>query len=79
MTVFPIHNLNLKGITELTNELPSFAKKRICIVFVVPHHETTRKPCQRQKIDIPHGVPKNVSDPVVAYNQYVYYFPMDKI
>ena len=80
MTVSPSHSLNLKGITELTDELPAFAKKRICIVFVVPDHETTRRePYQRQKIDIPHGVPKNVSDPVVAYNQYVYYFPMDKI
>jgi len=28
------HSLNLKGITELTDELPFEAKKRICIVFV---------------------------------------------
>ena len=79
MTVSPSHSLNLKGITELTNELPAFAKKRICIVFVVPDHETTRKPYKRQNIVIPHGVPKHVSDPVVAYKQYVYYFPMDKL
>jgi len=36
MTVSPSHILNLKGITELTNGLPAFAKNRICIVFVVP-------------------------------------------
>jgi len=79
MTVSPSHNLNLKGITELTDELPAFAKKRICIVFVVPDHDITRKPYQRQKIVIPRGMPEHVSDPVVAYNQYVYYFPMDKL
>jgi hypothetical protein len=79
MTVSPYHGLNFKGITELTNELPASAKGRICIVFVVPDHETTRKPYQRQNIVIPPGVSKDVSDPVVAYNQYVYYFPMDKI
>ena len=79
MTVSPSHSLNLKGITELTNELPAFAKKRICIVFVVPDHDTTRKPYKRQTIVIPRGVPKHVSDPVVACKQYVYYFPMDKL
>jgi hypothetical protein len=79
MTVSPFHSLNLKGITELTNELPANAKKRICIVFVVPDYETTRKPYKRQNIVIPDGVPKHVSDPVVAYKQYVYYFPMDKL
>ena len=79
MTVSPSHSLNLKGITELTNELPAMAKKRICIVFVVPDHETTRKPYKRQNIAIPRGVPKHVSDPVVAHKQYVYYFPMDKL
>jgi hypothetical protein len=79
MTVSQSHSLNLKGITELTNELPAFAKKRICIVFVVPDHDTTRKPYKRQNIVIPRGVPKHVSDPVVAYKQYVYYFPMDKL
>ena len=79
MTVSPSHSLNLKGITELTNELPANAKKRICIVFVVPDHETTRKPYKRQNIVNPDGVPKHVSDPVVAYKQYVYYFPMNKL
>src|SRR6266545_221510 len=77
MTVSPSHSLNLKGITELTNELPAFAKKRICIVFVVPDHDTTCKPYKRQKIVIPLGVPKNVSDSVVAFKQYIYYFPID--
>jgi hypothetical protein len=70
MTVSPSHSLNLKGITELTNELPAFAKKRICIVFVVPDHDTTRKPYKRQNIVIAH---KHVSDLVVAYEQYIYY------
>src|SRR6266540_695562 len=56
MTVSP--SLNLKGITELTNELPAFAKKRICIVFVVPDHDPTCKPYKCQKIVIPLGVPK---------------------
>ena len=79
MTVSPSHSLNLKGITELTNELPAHAKKRICIVFMVPDHETTCKPYKRQNIVIPPGVPTHVSDPVVAYKQYVYYFPMDKL
>ena len=79
MTVSPFHSLNLKGITELTNELPAHAKKRICIVFVVPDHETTCKPYKRQNIVIPPGTPTHVSDPVVAYKQYVYYFPMDKL
>ena len=79
MTASPSHSLNIKGITELTNELPAFAKKRICIVFVVPDHVTTRKPYKRQNIVIPHGVPKHVSDLVVAYKQYVYYFPLDKL
>ena len=82
MTVSPSHSLNLKGITELTNELPALAKKRICIVFVVPDHDTTCKTCKPykcQNIVIPHGVPKHVSDPVVAYKQYVYYFPMNKL
>jgi hypothetical protein len=79
MTVSPSHSLNLKGITELTNELPAMVKKRICIVFVVPDHDTTRKPYKRQNIVIPRGVSKHVSDPVVAYKQYVYYFPMDKL
>ena len=79
MTVSPTHVLNLNGIMELTNELPAFAKKRICIVFVVPDHDTTHKPYKRQNIGIPHGVAKDVSDPVVAYKQYVYYFPLDKL
>ncbi len=79
MTVSPSHSLNLKGITELTNELPAMVKKKICIVFVVPDHDTTRKPYKRQNIVIPHGVPKHVSDLVAAYKQYVYYFPMDKL
>ena len=79
MTVSPSHSLNLKGITELVNELPATAKKRICIVFIVPDHDTTCKPYKRQKIAIPRGVPRNVSDPVVAYNQYVYYYPMDEL
>jgi hypothetical protein len=74
MTVSPSHSLNLKGIIELTNKLPAMGKKRICIVFVVPDHDTTRKPYKRQNIVIPCGVPKHVSDPVVAYKQYVYYF-----
>jgi len=46
-----------------------------CIVFVVPDHDTTCKPYKRQKIVIPLGVPKDVSDSVVAFKQYVYYFP----
>src|SRR5258705_300477 len=70
MTVSPSHSLNLNGITKLTKELPAMAKKRICIVFVVPDHETTHKPYKRQNIVIPRGVPKHVSDPVEAYNQY---------
>ncbi len=79
ITVSPSHALNLKGITELIDELPHNAKKRICIVFMVPDHDTTCRPYKRQNIDVPLGVPKPVSDPVVAYNQYVYYFPMDKL
>jgi len=43
-----------------------------CIVFVVPDHDTTCKPYKRQKIVIPLGVPKDVSDSVVAFKQYVY-------
>lgn len=42
-------------------------------------HDTTRKPYNRQSIVIPHGVPNHVSDPVVAYKQYIYYFPMNKL
>jgi hypothetical protein len=79
MTVSPCHSLNLKGITELTDELPASAKKRVCIVFVVPDDETTCRPYKRQNIVIPQGVSEDVSDPVVAYKQYVYYFPMDQI
>jgi len=79
ITVSPSHALNLKGITELIDELPHNAKKRICIVFIVPDHNTACRPYKRQDIDVPLGVPKSVSDPVVAYNQYVYYFPMDKL
>ncbi len=79
ITVFPSHDLNLKGITELIDELPASVKKRICIVFVIPDHDTTCKPYKRQRIVIPLGVPKDVSDPVVAYKQYVHYFPMNKL
>ncbi len=79
MTVSPSHSLNLKGITELIDELPASAKKRICIVFVVPDHETCRKPYKRQTIVIPSGVNKAVSDPVVAYKQYVYYYPLNEL
>jgi len=78
IAVSPSHPLNLKGITELIDELPHNAKKRICTVFIVPDHDTTCRPYKRQEITIPLGVPKSVSDPVVAYNQYIYYFPMDK-
>ena len=79
ITVSPSHALNLKGITELIDELPYNAKKRSGIVFIVPDHGTTCRPYKCQNIDIPLGVPKSVSDPVVAYNQYVYYFPMDQL
>lgn len=78
IAVSPSHPLNLKGITELIDELPHNAKKRICTVFIVPDHDTTCRPYKRQEITIPLGVPKSVSDPVVAYNQYIYYFPMNK-
>ena len=60
MTVFPFHNFNLEGITELTDELPATAKKRICIVFIVPDHETTAKNYQRQTIVHPIGVDQDV-------------------
>ncbi len=79
ITVSPSDALNLKGITELIDELPHNAKKRVCIVFIVPDHDTTCRPYKRQNIDVPLGVPKAVSDPVVRYNQYVYYFPMDQL
>jgi len=79
ITVSTSHPLNLKGITELIDELPYNAKKRICIVFIVPDHVTTCRPYKRQNIDVPLGVPTSVSNPVVAYNQYVYYFPMDQL
>ena len=47
MTISPSHNLN-QGITELTDELPAAAKKKICIVFVVPDHAspTTSEDCR---------------------------------
>ena len=78
MTVSPSHNLNLEGITELTNELPAAAKKRICIVFIVPDHEITVKNYQRQTIVCPIEVDQDAVETVVGYKQYVYYFPMAK-
>jgi len=65
ITVSPSHKLDLKGITELTNKLPAFVKKRICIVFVV--YETTRKPYKCQSIVISRGIPEHVGNLVVAY------------
>jgi len=78
MTISPSHSLDLKGITELTNELPAFAKERI---LYCPDHDTTvtRKPYKRQNIVISCGVPKHMNDLVVGYKQYVYYFLMDKL
>jgi hypothetical protein len=79
MTVSPSHKLNLEGITELTDELPAAAKKRICIVFVVPDQETTVRNYQRQTIVHPIGADQDVLETVVGYKQYVYHFPMAKI
>ncbi len=62
MTVSPSHNLNLKGITELTDELPAAAKKRIFIVFVV----RSCKPYKRQKIVVPLGVDRDVVETLVG-------------
>jgi hypothetical protein len=73
ITVSPSHDLNLKGITELTDELPFEAKKRICIVFVVPDHETTTKSYKRQMIVVPAGMPTDMVSKVVEYHQYVHY------
>lgn len=79
ITVTPSHDLNLKGITELTDELPFEAKKRICIVFVVPDHETTMKPYKRQMIVAPAGTPEDIVSKVVEYHQYVHYASMNEI
>jgi len=79
MTVFPSHKLNLEGITELTDELTAAAKKRICIVFVVPDHEITVRNYQRQTIVHPIGADQDVLERAMGYKQCVYYFPMAKI
>jgi hypothetical protein len=79
ITVFPSHDLDLKGITEIIDELPPDAKKRICIVFVVPDHDVIVKQYKRQKIVIPAGTPSSVSTLVEQYHQYVYYFNMNEI
>jgi hypothetical protein len=79
ITVSPSHDLNLKGITELTDELPFEAKKRVCIVFVVPDHETTTSSYKRQKIVAPAGMSKDIVGKVVKYHQYVHYASMNGI
>jgi len=79
ITVSLSHDLNLKGITELTDELPFEAKKRICIVFVVPDHETTMKPYKRQTIVALAGMPEDIVSKVVEYHQYVHYASMNEI
>ena len=65
-------DVNLKGITELTHELPFEGTKRICIVFVVLDHETTWKPYKRKTIVAPAGISKVIFDKAVEYHQYVY-------
>jgi hypothetical protein len=79
ITISEPHDLNLKGILELIDELPYNAKRRICILFVVPQHETTTSNYKRQAIVFPPGTTKDVVTRVVGYNQYVYYFPMNQI
>ena len=76
ITVSPSHDLNLKGITELTDELPHDAKKRVCIVFVLPDRVTTVRPYKRQKIVSPAGVLNSVAE---GYPQYVFYVDMNDI
>lgn len=76
ITVSPDHDLLLHGITELIDELPANAKKRICIVFVVPDHNTTLKPYRRQRIVQPAGTQGTKTDVVRTvenYKQYVHY------
>ena len=79
ITISPKHDLNLKGIMELINELPADAKQRICILFIVPDHETTVLHYQRQTIVVPYGVPDDVSKMIIGYHQYVYYFPIGQL
>ena len=76
ITVSASHDLNLKGISELTDELPFQAKQRICIVFVLPDHDTSLKPYKRQRIAVPTG--KSDVTNAKGYHQYVYYADLDE-
>ena len=78
VTVSASHNLNLKGITELTDELPFEVKKRICIVFVLPDHDMTLKPYKCQTIIVPTGTTEDIVAKVLGYPQYVYYANLDE-
>ena len=71
------HNLNLKGITELTDELPfkvNSEKDMYCLCG-----ETTLKPYKCRMIVAPAEISEVILSKVVEYHQYVYFISMDEI
>ncbi|KDQ08732.1 hypothetical protein BOTBODRAFT_179652 [Botryobasidium botryosum FD-172 SS1] len=70
------HPIQLDGLLELTNVLPLDAKKRICIVFVVPGGDWLTKDFRKQKITSFSKPDAQAVREAEGYPQYVYHFPL---
>ncbi|KDQ19358.1 hypothetical protein BOTBODRAFT_41603 [Botryobasidium botryosum FD-172 SS1] len=79
ITVSPDHPIKLSGLLQLTkkDKLPNNARKKICIIFVVPAGDAKTENFKRQTIDSPLGSDTKDVETANGYPQYVYYFPLD--